>query len=157
MEPTATEHAQNAVFAATAGARRHWLTRWAIIGGAALLAAWLTSLALGILAGYDGLPVLPSLHSGNTHHASSTAPAHRAVSSRRAASTQGTQSGSSRSGGGGSTHRRRSSTTAKPVSSPSHGGNSSSQGQGAGTSSTGKPVGSPGNGPGGSGAPGQLR
>ena len=158
MEPTAAEHASTAIFAAE-GPTRHKLVRAAIVGGAALLAAWLTSLALGILAGYDGLPVLPSFHSGDATQARPTAPAaHRVASPSAKQTSRSTERTRSTTSNSSATHTRRSAPSRSTSAPSSHGKSSSSQGQGAGTTRpAGKPVGSPGNGPGGSGAPGQLR
>ena len=160
MEPTATEHAQNPVFAAPGG-RRHWLIRWAIIGGAALLAAWLTSLALGIVAGYDGLPGLPSVSSGGSKESHSSAPATHPVAAPLARVSSTSEAGSTPPRGSGVDRKPRRSSTpraAAPSGASSRRGGSTTHGQGAGTSKpAGKPAGSPGNGPGGSGPPGHLR
>jgi hypothetical protein len=159
-----TGHA-GAIFAAD-GSGRHRAVRVAVAGGAALLAAWLIALALGVLGGFGSLPGLPSASpSGGSHEASArthhVAPA--AVDSRREApvttvapsavneNSSPTQSQSSTPKASGSPVAQQPTTPATSTASTQ--GKSSTHT----TQTTGKPVGSPGNGSGGSGAPGQLR
>jgi hypothetical protein len=141
------------------------MVRVAVAAGAALLAAWLIALALGVLGGFDSLPGLPSSQTGShetsarTHRAATPAP----VDAQRQAPVK-TVAPSPASDDSSSTHTQSSTpkTSAKPVAQqPSTSASSTTATHGksatATTQSTGKPVGSPGNGAGGSGAPGKLR
>ena len=173
MKQPAGEQVQGAVFAAE-GAARHRMVRVAVVGGMALLAAWLIALALGVLGGFEALPVLPGTSSGGSSEASTKAhatPLVRAeVARQRAAASAAAQTPTSSSG------RRVATKTPRSGSTPSAGTTTvaptaagkatrAPQGQGIGlTRPSGKPTGSPGNGPsgngkgpGGGGAPGQLR
>jgi hypothetical protein len=164
-----TGNAGAAVFAAE-GSGRHRLVRIGVVGGAALLTAWLIALALGVLGGFGSLPGLP----GPSHPRGSSEASARIqhpvteqpVASRTAApvTTVAPSDQSAQSVSSDSTHPKASTPKASatpavqqpstPATSaaPTHGKSSAHT-----TQSTGKPAGSPGNGSGGSGAPGQLR
>jgi hypothetical protein len=144
------------------------MVRVAVAAGAALLAAWLIALALGVLGGFDSLPGLPSAESGasheassRTHHPATAAPA--PLKAQEAAPVK-TVAPSPASDNSSSTRTQSSTpkTSVKPVAQqPSTSASSTTATHGksatATTQPTGKPAGSPGNGAGGSGAPGQLR
>ena len=143
------------------------MVRVAVAAGAALLAAWLIALALGVLGGFGSLPGLPSAsQSGGSHETSARThhPAARvAVDSQREAPVK-TVAPSAVNENSSSTQSQSSTpkASAKPVAqqpTTSATSTTSTHGQSSThtTQTTGKPVGSPGNGSGGSGAPGQLR
>jgi hypothetical protein len=160
-------HAGVAIFAAD-GSGRHRLVRVGFAAGAALLAAWLIALALGVLGGFDSLPGLPTSRSGGSHEAGSRT--HRPAAATPAplkaqeAGPLKTVAPSPVSDNSSSTHTPSStpkSSAAPVVQQPSTSASSTTATHGksatATTQPTGKPAGSPGNGTGGSGAPGQLR
>jgi hypothetical protein len=155
-------HAGAAIFAAR-GSARHRLVRAGIAASAALLAAWLIALALGVLGGFDSLPGLPSSHPTGSSEVSSkvkaqppparahpSAPVVKTVAPAPASGTS-----TSRTQSQSSTPKSTAKQVVQPPSSPPV-TTSTTQGKGT-TRTTGKPVGSPGNGAGGFGAPGQLR
>ena len=78
------------------------MVRGAVIGGMALLAAWLIALALGVMGGFEALPVLPGTGSGGSSQASTKSrgtPAPPAeIARRRAAAHAAPQSPASGSG-----------------------------------------------------------
>jgi hypothetical protein len=144
------------------------MVRVAVAAGAALLAAWLIALALGVLGGFDSLPGLPSSQSGGSHEASSRThhPATAASGALKAQEAVPVKTVAPSTVSDNSSPTRSQSSTPKtsatPVAqqpSPSGTSATTSHGQSSThtTQTTGKPVGSPGNGSGGGGAPGQLR
>ena len=160
-----TGHGSAAIFAAD-GSGRYRIVRVGIAACAALLAAWLIALALGVLGGFDSLPGLPSSHSGDSHETS--ARTHRAAqpvpADSQSAAPVKTVAPSPVRITSGSTHSPRSTTRAtvspavqQPTTSPTSTTATHGQSGTKTTQTTGKPVESPGNGAGGSGAPGRLR
>jgi hypothetical protein len=158
-----------AIFAAHGSARQR-VVRAAVVAGAALLAAWLIALALGVLGGFGSLPGLthPS-RSASSHEAGV-----RAHHTTRPAPVKDQQEVPVQTVAPSAVHetssptRSQSSTPAKtpsapvtqqPTTSATSISTTSTHGQSSThtTQTTGKPVGSPGNASGGSGAPGQLR
>jgi hypothetical protein len=166
MEQHAGQQTSAAVFAAE-GSARHHLGRIAAAAVAALLAAWMIALALGVLGGFGSLPSLPGSHSkapseasARTPHRQSAAPVQARHVVTQAPTTSPSQPEAPASG---QTHPQATSpktsatqTVQAPTSTVT---TTTSHGQSAirGPTTTGKPDGSPGNGTGGSGAPGQLR
>lgn len=71
---TAGQARRDGVFTAE-GAARHWVVRAATVLGAALLAVWVTAIALGLFGGFDSLPTLPKPHTESSGSTSSTAEA----------------------------------------------------------------------------------
>jgi hypothetical protein len=167
MEHHAGQRANAAVFASE-GSVRHHLGRVAVAAIAALLAAWVIALALGVLGGFDSLPGLPSSHPQGSSEASSATP-HRQAQSPAPPRTEhvvtpapspstspSPTSGSDQTRSQGSTPKT---TAPQAVQAPTSTVAPTTHGQSAthATTTTGKPLGSPGNGSGGSGAPGKLR
>ncbi len=163
-----TGNAGAAIFAAE-GSTRHRLVRVGVAAGAALLAAWLIALALGVLGGFGSLPGLPSDHATGSSEASS--PVKRAGPRAAHASSGASQPVTAKTVTTSPVRDTSSQpqsqspapktqanqivqqpTTSASTTSTAHGKSSTHT-----TQTTGKPVGSPGNGSGGSGAPGQLR
>jgi hypothetical protein len=135
------------VFAAD-GPRRAHVLRAALAGGALLLAAWATALALGAFGGFGAYPLLSvgGQNSGNNEVGGSTSPAHRTPAEATAvqAAGQAPANGAARhsrhnSGNAGATAPSGSTQTATTTA---HG---KPAGSGTGTGS-GKPIGTPDNG-----------
>jgi len=164
MEHDAGHRTNGAVFSSEGSARQH-LGRVGVAAAAALLAAWMIALALGVLGGFDSLPGLPSSHPKASSEASASSPHRQAAATDRTrhvvtqAPTESPTSPSSVSRQPQPAASTPKTTAPQAVQAPTptvaapvtHGKS------GTRTTTTGKPVGSPGNGSGGSGAPGQLR
>jgi hypothetical protein len=142
--------------------------RATVVAGAALLAAWLIALALGVLGGFGSLPLLPGSGTKSPSEVSSEAQqpqAPPAVPRRSQANTA--KAAAPRSTNVRSTPPTGSRATSAPRAKPTHPAQSTSNtppaasnGNSYGTtrpSGSGKPLETPGNGPGGTGAPGLLR
>jgi hypothetical protein len=161
------EQGEVAVFA-DAGVARHWLLRAGVVGGAALLVAWLVALALGALGGFQTLPALPGQGQGDSKEGASAtrAPVERApvaqTRDRRATDVDqpATAPGSSAPRPPSSPPAPQRTPRAKPAPSPSPSVTTADKpGKRIGTTTDhpiGQPAEVPGNGPGGTGPPGQT-
>jgi hypothetical protein len=124
------------------------------------------ALALGVLGGFEPLPVLPSNSGESTKASSKVRPAGsgskprpqaqtRTVAPERSFSDTPSHSTASPNPLSGLPRHQTLPKISPQVSGTTTGGSTSGQGVGL-SQPSGKPLGSPGNGPGGSGAPGQL-
>jgi hypothetical protein len=148
----------NAAIFAAEGSARHRLVRAAIAAGAALLAAWLIALALGVMGGFGSLPGLPSSHPRGSNEASSRTQAPPKPAAFQTRQVTPVMKPAAPARGGSSISQSHSSAPKKTtvVQSPSTSAVVTPTTRGhATTKTTGKPVGTPGNGP--DSAPGQLR
>ncbi len=73
MNRSATGQAPRGGVFAAEGAARHWIVRAAVVLGAALLAVWVTAIALGVFGGFDSLPTLPKPRTESSGSTSSAA------------------------------------------------------------------------------------
>jgi hypothetical protein len=144
--------AETAVFAAD-GPGRHRLLRVALVGGSALLAAWLIALALGVLGGFAALPGLPRSSSENSSAATHPAAQHEPPASQ---ATRSSQSAASAPGGSVAKAPTRAAAPAKvkrPAATPAP---TTKPGRRTGQVTGGnRPAVPPGQGPDGTGPPGQ--
>jgi hypothetical protein len=163
MNQTVGEQTRSAIFAAD-GRTRSRLVRATTAAAAALLAAWLVSLVLGALGGFDALPTLPGERAAESSESSGPAAVERSHVPTRERGPRVSRvepQGSTQGGANPAPAQRAPKQTITPqptapatVTAPS----TTSKGQGLGvTKDPGKPLTLPGNGPSGTGAPGQLR
>ncbi len=73
MNRSATGQAPRGGVFAAEGAARHWIVRAAVVLGAALLAVWVTAIALGVFGGFDSLPTLSKPRTESSGSTSSAA------------------------------------------------------------------------------------
>jgi hypothetical protein len=133
-----------------------------VIGGAALLAAWLVALALGALGGFVALPSLPGQSGGGSHEASTGEVAKPSPVTRRDNEDRSVEEGPVSDAGSSAPTSHPAPERAprsKPTPAPAVSVTTATKpGKRLGiTQTSGKPLGSPGNGPGGAGPPGQTR